>query len=362
MNAIRILALVLAFLATMLLAARADAQGAMPGGSHVDVLAVGLGSVEDFTFDAGGDLLVGSVNGDITRVSFDETTPLPIDGSALSPEVTGNHAVYGLAFDGSGDLWLSEWDNHEITKLDYPLPVVPYDASGESPMATLNVPDGVSFAPPGSPFGTDLYVGDIAASAVWTVAADGTAAVFSDVGHDIEGVAFGPAGDVLYAWSPGDGSIWALQPGGTATEVASGFAFPDAAAQGPGNGFGDYVYVGDLTGNTLYRVDPDTGATTVFGIFTPDFYGFEDILFGPDGNMYILAFGRGGQILRVGPPPSVGGILEMQVDGSALAVDVAADSADGSSLGYYIALATGMAAAVIVVAAGAWYARRQLSR
>lgn len=346
----------------MLLPARGDAQGTVPDGFRVDVLAVGMGPVEDFTFDAGGDLLVGRVDGEITRVSFDTATPLPIDGSALSAEVTGNHAVFGLAFDGNGDLWLSEWDNGEITKLDYPLPSVPYDASGESPVATLNVPDGVSFAPPGSPFGTDLYVGDIAAGVVWTVADDGTAAVFADVGHDIEGVAFGPAGDVLYAWSPGDGSIWALQPDGTATVLASGFAFPDAAAQGPGNEFGDYVYVGDLTGDTLYRVDPNTSATTVFATFAPDFGGFEDILFGPDGSMYILGFGRGGQILRIEVVPPVGGIVEMQVDGSASAAHSAAASSGGSPAPNYLALAALAAAALLALSAGGWYAGRRWFR
>jgi hypothetical protein len=61
-------------------------------------------------------------------------------------------------------------------------------------------------------------------------------------------------------------------------------------------------------------------------------------------------------------PPPVGGIVEVQVSGSASAVDSAADSSGGSSVGYHIALAAIAAAGAIAVTAGALYARRRWVR
>ncbi|MCJ7509870.1 MAG: hypothetical protein MUP14_03160 [Dehalococcoidia bacterium] len=57
--------------------------------------------------------------------------------------------------------------------------------------------------------------------------------------------------------------------------------------------------------------------------------------------------------------PSVGGMVEMQMDGSGSAVD-SAGSSGGSSGPNYIALAGGLAAvALLTLAAGGWYARRR---
>jgi hypothetical protein len=58
----------------------------------------------------------------------------------------------------------------------------------------------------------------------------------------------------------------------------------------------------------------------------------------------------------------VGGIVEMQVDGSGSAFELAAGSSGGSSASNYIALAAAIAAAVVALTAGAWYARRRLGR
>lgn len=57
--------------------------------------------------------------------------------------------------------------------------------------------------------------------------------------------------------------------------------------------------------------------------------------------------------------PSVGGVVEMQVGGSASAVDSAADSSGGLPATNYIALAGAAAAGALALAAGAWYARRR---
>ncbi|MCJ7509902.1 MAG: M23 family metallopeptidase, partial [Dehalococcoidia bacterium] len=61
------------------------------------------------------------------------------------------------------------------------------------------------------------------------------------------------------------------------------------------------------------------------------------------------------------PAASVGGVVEMQVDDSGPAVGVGAGSSASSAGRSYIALA-GLAAALVALGAGGWYARRRLVR
>jgi hypothetical protein len=58
-------------------------------------------------------------------------------------------------------------------------------------------------------------------------------------------------------------------------------------------------------------------------------------------------------------PPSVGGIVEMQVSGSGSTADHAADTSGGSSVPNYAVLAGAIAAAGSAVTAGIRYARRR---
>jgi hypothetical protein len=62
------------------------------------------------------------------------------------------------------------------------------------------------------------------------------------------------------------------------------------------------------------------------------------------------------------PAPAVGGMVEMQVHGSAAGVDSAAGSSGGSAARSYLGLAGAVALGVIAVAAGAWYTRRRWVR
>jgi Neuraminidase (sialidase) len=63
----------------------------------------------------------------------------------------------------------------------------------------------------------------------------------------------------------------------------------------------------------------------------------------------------------ISPYPSVGGVVEIQVDGSGPAVGVGADSSGGWAGRNYAALAA-LAAALVALGAGGWYARRRWGR
>lgn len=61
------------------------------------------------------------------------------------------------------------------------------------------------------------------------------------------------------------------------------------------------------------------------------------------------------------PPPGVGGVLDIAVDGPDSLVASAEEASGGSSVPYSLVLAGGLMAAAIAVAAGGLYARRRLS-
>ena len=278
----------------------------VPEGFVAEVFAVNLRAVEDFTFDETGVLWVGSgFTGTVTGIEFKETTPLPIDGGALSPTIEGLNAVFGLAFDHDGNLFLPEFCSGEVSRIDASLLAgpSPINASSIPPLTKgLGCPDGAAFAPSGSPFGTNLFVGDVSLGGVAEINPDnGALTAFTSFSTDIEEVIFSSDGQTMFTITPSQGNVFAMQPTGPPMELAGGFAFPDAIAQGPGNEFGTDLYVGDLHGNTLFRVNPITGETTIFADLGSEFEGFEDIIFDQLGRMYILGFGRGGQIIRIAP-------------------------------------------------------------
>lgn len=103
-----------------------------------------------------------------------------------------------------------------------------------------------------------------------------------------------------------------------------------------GGRFGHSVALGD--------VNDDGKADMAVGAYYEDVSGNAD-----QGRAYVFSLA----------PAPVGGMVEIQVDGSGSAVDSAPDSSGGSSLGYYIALAALAAAAVVALTAGGWYVRRR---
>jgi len=275
-------------------------------GFKCEVFAVNLGSVEDFTFDNAGGLWVGSgFQGTVTKIDVNENTPLPIDGSTLTPAVTGLDAVFGLAFDGVGNLFIPEFNSGKVAKIDASLLRGPFPINaGLIPPLTsgLGSPDGVAVGPPGGAFGTNIFVGDVSRSGVFEIDPNsGDVIRFRSFGADIEELIISNDGNKMFAISPGGGKVFSLEEPASPRVLATAFAFPDAIAQGPGNKFGTDLYIGDLTGNTLYSVNSTTGEKKIFVNLGSAFQGFEDIIFDAFGRMYILGFGRGGQIIRISP-------------------------------------------------------------
>lgn len=284
----------------------------VPPGFTAEIFATDLGHPEDFAFDADGVLWVGlGDSGDMTKIEFDETTPLPVDGNTLPPAITGFDAVYGVAFDAAGNLFVPEFCSGASVKridaglLSGPLPI---DASVISDLTSgLACPDGIAEGPAGSVFEGKILAGDVAAHGVFVL--DPTTGAVDDFiafGADIEEITFSNDGQMAWAVSP-SGQIFKMDPI-TPTVLASGLPFPDAAAQGPGNEFGTDLFIGDLTNDTILTIDPMTGNPEAWvAHLGPDFVGTEDIIFDQAGRMYVLGFGHNGSIVRISPDSSLRG-------------------------------------------------------
>jgi len=304
---------------------KASAEVTMPEGFVAEIFVVNLETAEDFIFDETGVLWVGlGPEGEVIRIEFNENTLLPIDIMTLPSDVSivGLEQVFGLAFDQEGNLFIAEFcygipscegkvSMIEASYLEGPFPFNVSDIPSLNLTSGLGCPDGAAFAPSGSPFGTNLFVGDILVDLVDLERGEGgvteinpsTGAIvaFTSFVDMIEEVIFSGDGQTMFAISPGGYKVFSMQHNKYPTVLASGFnRRPDAIAQGPGNEFGSDLYVGELSGNTLFRVNPSTGETTIFANLGSEFGGFEDIIFDQSGRMYILD-GQVGQIVRISP-------------------------------------------------------------
>jgi len=133
----------------------------------------------------------------------------------------------------------------------------------------------------------------------------------------------------------------------------------------PGQEDGDEDGRGDACDNcpnTANVIQTDTDGDGLGDACDPDMDG-DTILNEDDNCPWTLNPGQGdadedgiGDACEV-----VGGMVEIQVNGSGSTVDSVAGSSAGSSSPNYIALAALAAAALVALTAGAWYARRRLS-
>ncbi|MFC2173718.1 YncE family protein, partial [Acidobacteriota bacterium] len=115
----------------------------------------------------------------------------------------------------------------------------PIDAGSIAPLtSTLGQPDGLAFAPPLSPFGTNLFVGDIQDRAVYEIDANTGSLVDSTAMADgVEEVIFSNDGQTMFIME--SHATHRMPYGGPATLLASGFNLIDALAQAPTKFGGD---------------------------------------------------------------------------------------------------------------------------
>ncbi|KPK46784.1 MAG: hypothetical protein AMJ77_05170 [Dehalococcoidia bacterium SM23_28_2] len=297
--------------------------------------------------------------------TFDSPNPQPY--ANFGTEV----AVGDVDGDGRGDIVVASSEDVGANEHQVHL----FSGADGSLLFTLDKPEPERMGG----FGNSLAVAD--------VNGDGKADIVVGADYEIVGGDLGVG--AVYVFSGADGSLLfsldnpnpqlvALFGHCLAVGEVSGDARADIVVGAPLEDVGDntdqgrvYVFSG-ADGSLLLVLDgPDPQPDLYFGVdvavgdvdgdgrgdLTASALGWEREPMWPQGLAYVFSL----PTPTPTPPstPVVGGMVEMQVDGSAPAVDSAAGSSDSSALPYYIALAGAIAAGVVAATAGGWYARRR---
>ena len=234
--------------------ARLDAQGQMTVVANGLNLASGEARGPALAFNAAGELFVAEPApfgpNRVSKISGDTAT-------IFAPNLTGPS---GLAFDASGDLYVSQGPLGDVLRFSPDGTRYPF-------VNGLNQPMGLAFGPDGL-----LYVAEIGGDQVSQIGATGTVTPFVTLAEPIDLVFLG--NDLLVSTETGE--IWRVDPAGTATLFASG----------PSNGQGitlapdGSVIVAFGADNSIYRFVIG-GTTPEVGVVAPG-----------------IGFGQPGQVVR----------------------------------------------------------------
>ncbi|XGV87867.1 MAG: DUF4347 domain-containing protein [Limnothrix sp. BL-A-16] len=248
----------------------------------------------------------------ITTVAGNGTAGFAGDGGAATAAQL--NAPYGIAFDSSGNLYIADFSNHRIRKVDTSGNITTVAGNGTAGFAgdggaataaQLNAPTNIALDGSGN-----LYIADeqnnrvrkvdtsgnittVAGNGTAGSTGDGSAATSATLNKPI-GVAFG--GGNLYIAENNGARIRKVDPSGIiSTVVASGLNAPGGIAiDNSGN-----LYIADRGNNRIQKVDTSGSISTFAGTGTTGFSGDNGaatsaqlrypngVAVDSDGNLYI---------------------------------------------------------------------------
>jgi len=287
----------------------------VPPGFRVEVVAEGFALPSAVAVGPGGafgfDLYIGDwINSTVERLSVSASTRTVIAAGITNPGA--------LAF-GPPGLFPSG-----LYTINADGDVIIIDAmGGQQVLARVPTPFGrdMAFDTSGD-FGGDLYVMDTAGGLppfgdkILRVSPTGTASLFTMAPRMPEenawGIAFGLGrfGTDLYVSFGGSALIGSPIPSiyrinrtgdGSAFAVYPEFHELMDIAFSPGGSFGEYLYVGELTNNTIYRLTPAGDLEAFARGFNFGSQISADLAFGRDGSLYVAEGGMG-RLLRIVVP------------------------------------------------------------
>ncbi len=185
----------------------------------------------------------------------------------------------GLAFDSSGDLFVTDYQDNLIYR---------FDARGARTVFArnrlLSNPSGLAFDSAGN-----LWVAHNGiVPGITKITPDGTKTLFAQKVEPTE-LAFDTAGN-LYATDFLRNVVFKYTPDGSRTTFAGGFGQPVGLAfDAEGN-----LYVSDLVDLAIYKISPD-GTKSIFATGLSQPLG---ITFDPEGNLYVADYPN---ILKIAP-------------------------------------------------------------
>ena len=219
-----------------------------PGGTVSPFVSSGLSGPEGLAFDTSGNLYVSNYNGN----TISEVTP----GGTVSTFVSsGLDQPEGLAFDTSGNLYVANDGNDTISK------VTPGGAVSTFVNATqgLSGPFGLAFDSSGN-----LYVVNSGNDTISEVTPGGTVSPFVSSGlSGPEGLAFDASGN-LYVANWGGNTVSKVTPGGVVTTLVSGLSQPSGLAfDSSGALYIANEFIANELGNTITKVSAIPATTQV---------------------------------------------------------------------------------------------------
>lgn len=185
-------------------------------------------------FDGAGNLFVGKGNGSIFKLTPDGKRNTFASG--LQPE--------HLAFDRSGDLFVSDRNNQSILKLT---------SDGKKSTFAIGIKDPVDLTFDDK---SNLFVLDKGSSSILKFTPDGKRSTFASGLTDSVDLAIDPGGNLFVSAS--NGTIFKFTPDGTKTTFFSKIGWPNAMAiDGTGN-----LFVGDMDNHLILKFTPNGDKST----------------------------------------------------------------------------------------------------
>jgi sugar lactone lactonase YvrE len=193
----------------------------------------------------------------------------------------------GLAFDGSGNLFVASSDNN-AGESGY---ITQFTGGTPSTFATGIDPIGLAFNSSGNLFEADYNSGNIYEFAP----GGGSPTIFAGGFSTPISLAFDSAGNLYVGSGYGDGNgiITKITPGGTPTLFASGLSFPNGMAF---NSAGD-LFVSSQSSGVITEITPD-GTPSTFVTLSED--TLNNLAFNSAGDLF-AACGHSGDIVEIAP-------------------------------------------------------------
>jgi hypothetical protein len=187
----------------------------------------------------------GAAQGDIATVAGTGSAGFSGDGGPATSAMLDN--PMGVAIDGGGNLYVTDWENHRVRKVDAAGTITTFAGNGAGPGSELGDGGPATSASLAAPWGIaasqgSLYIADWMNARVRRVDAGGTISTFAGTGQ------------------------WSEDPGDGGPAAAASLSGPtDVAVDGAGN-----VYISEGEGRRVRKVDPTGTITTVVsGLWWP---------------------------------------------------------------------------------------------
>ena len=232
--------------------------GKITPSGNVSTFATGFNSPRGIAFDASGNLYISDQSA-VRNNSIKKITP----SGNVSTFVSGlADPVYGLAFDASGNLFAANYFANNIEKIT-PSGNVSIFVSG------LNRPYGLAFDASGNLFESDFLAADLSSGSVNKITPSGNVSTFfsesSTILSALTALAVDPSGN-LFVGDVGKERITKISSIGAISSFATGLSPQSLAFDASGN-----LFVEDGKNNSIKKIAPSGSAST----FVPGINGSQ---------------------------------------------------------------------------------------